>query len=129
MQKASTVARYLLGLIYLIFGLNGFLNFIPAPPNMPEGAMAFAGALAGSGYFFPFLKGTEVLMGALLLSGFAVPFAYVVLAPITLNIFLFHFVLTPGIQNSALPIFMVILSLLGAYNYKDLYAQLFTTKK
>lgn len=128
MQKASTVSRYLLGVIYLVFGLNGFLQFLPMPP-LPESAMAFMGGLGGSGYFFPFLKGTEVLMGALLLSGFAVPFAYLVLAPITINIFLFHFVLTPGIQNSILPIFMVILSLLGAYGYKDLYAQLFTAKK
>ena len=128
MHKASTVSRYLLGLIYLIFGLNGFLQFLPMPP-LPESAMAFMGGLGGSGYFFPFLKGTEVIMGALLLAGFAVPFAYIVLAPITLNIFLFHLILTPGIQNSVLPIFMIILSVLGAYNYKDLYAQLFTAKK
>jgi putative oxidoreductase len=128
MQKASTVSRYLLGLIYFVFGLNGFLQFLPMPP-LPESAMSFMGGLAGSGYFFPFLKGTEVVMGALLLAGFAVPLAYIVLAPITINILLFHFILTPGLQNSVLPIFMVILSLVGAYNYKDLFIQLFTTKK
>jgi putative oxidoreductase len=128
MQKASMVSRYILGLIYLVFGLNGFLNFIPMPP-LPESAMAFMGGLSGSGYFFPFLKGTEVIMGALLLAGFAVPFAYIVLAPITINILLFHFILTPGIQNSGFPIFMVILSLLGAYNYKDVFTPLFNAKK
>lgn len=128
MQKASMVSRYLLGLIYFVFGLNGFLNFLPMPP-LPEQAMAFMGGLGGSGYFFPFLKGTEVLMGALLLSGFAVPFAYVVLAPITINILLFHAILTPGLQNSVMPLFLVILSLVGAYNYKDVFSPLFTTKK
>lgn len=128
MQKASLVSRYILGLIFFVFGLNGFLNFLPMPP-LPEQAMAFMGGLAGSGYFFPFLKGTEVLMGALLLSGFAVPFAYVVLAPITINILLFHAILTPGLQNSIMPLFLVILSLVGAYNYKDVFSPLFTTKK
>lgn len=128
MQKASMVSRYLLGLIYFVFGLNGFLNFLPMPP-LPEQAMAFMGGLGGSGYFFPFLKGTEVLMGALLLSGFAVPFAYVILAPITINILLFHAILTPGLQNSVMPLFLVILSLVGAYNYKDVFSPLFTTKK
>jgi uncharacterized membrane protein YphA (DoxX/SURF4 family) len=128
MSKVSTASRYLLGLIYFVFGLNGFLNFLPVPP-MPEAAASFMGALAGSGYFFPFLKGTEVLMGALLLAGFAVPFAYVVLAPITINIFLFHFVLTPGLQNSVVSIFMIILSILGAYNYRDVFTTLFTTKR
>lgn len=128
MQKASMVSRYLLGLIYFVFGLNGFFNFLPMPP-LPEQAMAFMGGLGGSGYFFPFLKGTEVLMGALLLSGFAVPLAYVILAPITINIVLFHAILTPGLQNSVMPLFLVILSLVGAYNYKDVFSLLFTTKK
>lgn len=124
MKTASLISRYLLGVIYFVFGLNGFLQFLPMPP-LPEPAMNFLGGLMGSGYFFPFLKGAEVLMAVLLLSGFAVPFAMVVLAPITINILLFHFVLTPGLQNSALPIVMVVLSLLAAYNYQDRFAPLF----
>lgn len=128
MNKASTASRYLLGLIYFVFGLNGFLSFLPIP-SMPEAATSFMGALASSGYFFQFLKGTEVLMGAFLLAGFAVPFAYVVLAPITINIFLFHFFLTPGLQNSALSIFMIILSIVGTYNYKDVFSALLKAKK
>jgi putative oxidoreductase len=123
--KVYVGSRYLLGVIYLVFGLNGFLQFLPMPP-LPEGAMAFMGGLAGSGYFFPFLKGTEVIGGALLLSGFAAPLALVVLAPITLNIFLFHFFLTPGFQNSVLPLVMIALNILAAMSYWHLYRPLFT---
>jgi putative oxidoreductase len=128
MQKASLVSRYLLGIIFLVFGLNGFLKFLPMPA-LPESAMVFMGGLGSSGYFFPLLKGTEVLMGLFLVLGFAVPFAYIVLAPITINIFLFHAVLTPGLQNLILPLFLIALSLLGASAYWDVYRALFITKK
>ncbi len=53
------------------------------------------GALAATGYMFPVIKGTEVLSGALLLSGRFVPLALVLLAPVIVNIALFHFILTP----------------------------------
>ncbi len=124
MSKVSKGSRYLLGVIYFVFGLNGCLQFLPMPP-LPEGAMAFMGGLAGTGYFFPVLKGTEVLGGALLLAGFAVPAALVILAPITIQIFLFHAVLTPGIQNVVLPVVMIVLHALAAKNYWALYRPLF----
>ena len=51
MRTASTIARYLAGAIFLVFGLNGFLNFIPMPP--PEGiAGQFMGALYASHYLW-----------------------------------------------------------------------------
>jgi len=125
-KKVPLVARILLGLIYFVFGLNGFLNFIPAPAGMPEPAMSFLGALAASGYFFPVLKVTEVAFGFLLLIGFAAPLALVVLAPVTLHIFLFHAVLTPGAQNSVLPVAMIVLHLVAASAYWHLYRPLFT---
>jgi uncharacterized membrane protein YphA (DoxX/SURF4 family) len=93
-KKAPLIARILLGLIFFVFGLNGFLNFLPTPPPS-EKMMAFASGLMASGYFFPFLKGVEVICGALLLSGAFVPLALVVLAPIILNIFLVHAFLAP----------------------------------
>jgi uncharacterized membrane protein YphA (DoxX/SURF4 family) len=106
MSKAPLVARILLGLIFFVFGLNGFLHFIPMPP-MPEEAGALMGALAATGYFFPVLKITEIVSGALLLSGLFVPLALILLAPIVVQIFLFHAVLAPG--SMALPIVIVIL--------------------
>jgi hypothetical protein len=92
--KLPTVARVLLGGIFVVFGLNGFFHFLPQPPAPPR-AMAFGGALAASGYFFPLLKATETAAGALLLAGF-VPIALTLLAPIIVNIVAFHLFLAPG---------------------------------
>lgn len=103
MSKLQTVIRLLMGLIFFVFGLNGFLNFIPAPP-MPDKAQAFFMGLLGSGYFFPFLKGTEVVCSLALLSGAMVPLALVILAPIIINIFLFHLFLAPSGLTLAIPI-------------------------
>ena len=110
MSKLPLVARVLLGLIFVVFGLNGFFNFIPmsSMPPMPEKAMAFMGGLMGSGYFMPFLAGTQTLCGALLVIGAFVPLALIVLAPIVINIILFHAFLAP----SGLPMAIVIAALM-----------------
>jgi uncharacterized membrane protein YphA (DoxX/SURF4 family) len=123
----TTGSRLLLGLIFFVFGLNGFLQFLPAPA-LPESAMGFIGGLASSGYFFPVLKGTEVVAGLLLLTGVAAPLALVVLAPITLQIFLFHSILTPGLQNSVLPLVMIALHIASATAFWSLYRPLFKVR-
>lgn len=119
--KALFGAQLLLGVLFVVFGLNGFLNFIPQPPP-PEGAMGFLGGLASSGYFFPFLKGTEILVGLALLTGFFAPLALVVLAPITLNILLFHAILAPA--GVGLAVLILVLHLAAAYRHKGVYAPL-----
>jgi hypothetical protein len=112
--KVVHAARIVLGLVFFVFGLNGFLHFIPQPP--PSGpAGAFAGALFMSGYFFPLLKGTEVLSGVALLSGRFVPLALTVLAPIIVNIVAFHLFLAPA--GLALPVVIVMLELFLARSY------------
>ena len=64
---ATTAARILLGLVFFVFGLDGFLHFVPQPTTPPpEGAMALGIAFMKSGYLFQLIKGTEVLVGALL---------------------------------------------------------------
>ena len=93
--KLPTVARIVLGLVFFVFGLNGFLHFLPQPPA-PPAAAAFGGALAATGYMFPLLKAVEVTAGALLLAGFFVPLALTLLAPIIVNIVAFHLFLAPG---------------------------------
>jgi hypothetical protein len=92
--KAAPFARLVLGLIFFVFGLNGFLQFMPMPP-VPEAAGAFLGALAASGYMFPLIKATEVGAGILLLSNRYVPLALLLLAPVVVNILAFHLVLAP----------------------------------
>lgn len=124
----TTGSRVLLGLIFFVFGLNGFLHFLPQPA-LPEGAMAFLGGLASSGYFFPVLKGTEVISGLLLLTGIAAPVALVILAPISLQIFLFHAILTPGLENLVLPAAIIALHVTAATAYWSLYRPLFLQHK
>jgi putative oxidoreductase len=123
--KLPTGARLLLGLIYFVFGLNGLLNFLPSPP-MPETAMGFLEGLVKSGYFLPVLAATQTLAGFLLLTGFAAPLALVILAPITLQIFLFHLFLTPGLPNLIVPLLLGILHLTAASAYWRIYRPLFS---
>jgi uncharacterized membrane protein YphA (DoxX/SURF4 family) len=89
------IARVLLGLVFSVFGLNGFLNFLPHPPE-PPAALAFLGALAATGYMLPLIKATELVAGALLLSGRFVPLALALIAPVIVNIVAFHLFLAPG---------------------------------
>ncbi len=89
MAKATLISRILLGLVFFVFGLNGFIHFMPMPPMEGVAATFFTG-MAATGYFLPVLAGTQTLGGAMLLSGMYVPLALVVLAPVILQIFLYH---------------------------------------
>ena len=81
MRLVVPIARTLLGLVFVVFGLNFFFHFLPMPPM--EGApAAFMGALFATGYMFPLIKGTEVVAGAMLLGNRFVPLALTLLAPI-----------------------------------------------
>ncbi len=110
------IARILLGLIFFVFGLNGFLHFIPQPKKpMPEGAVAFAGALMKSGYMFPMVAGTQFLVGVLLLLNRFVPLALALLAPVVVNIVAFHLFLAPSGMGLALVVLALELYLAWAY--------------
>ncbi len=123
-QKTTLGCRLLLGLIFFVFGLNGFLNFIPAPPDMPEKAMMMMQAFISSGYFLAVVKGTEVIGGLMLLTGRFAPLGLIVLAPITVQIFLFHAFTTPGVSNLIMPLLVIALHLGAAHRYRDLYMPL-----
>jgi uncharacterized membrane protein YphA (DoxX/SURF4 family) len=94
-HKLPVAARIVLGLVFFVFGLNGFLHFLPQPP-MAAAPAAFMGALHATGYMLVLLKATEVLGGLLLLSGLFVPLALTLLAPVIVNIVAFHLFLAPG---------------------------------
>jgi uncharacterized membrane protein YphA (DoxX/SURF4 family) len=116
MDKLPHVARILLGAFFFVFGLNGFFDFLPQP-ELPEPAMSFIGALVESGYFMVLLKVTETTCGFLLLIGRFVPLALVVLAPVVLNIILFHLFLAPsGILPAAVAL---VLGLYLAWAYRS----------
>jgi uncharacterized membrane protein YphA (DoxX/SURF4 family) len=124
-SKLRVPARLLLGLIFVTFGLNGFLHFVPQPP-VPVPAAAFAGALGATGYMFPLIKVTEIATGLLLLSGRFVPLALVVLAPVVVNIVAFHLFLAPA--GLALPFVVLTLGLYLAWTERQAFAPLFVAR-
>ena len=102
MRIASTIARYLAGVIFLVMGLNGFLNFIHFPP--PAGiAGQFMGALYVSHYLWVIFA-FQVIAGVLLLVNRYVPLAVAILAPVLVNILTFHVLMAP----SGLPMALVV---------------------
>ncbi|NUO54346.1 MAG: DoxX family protein [Polyangiaceae bacterium] len=109
------VARVLLGLPFVLFGLNYFVPFMPTPPPPPESAMAFLGGLMASGYIMPLVKSIEIAAGLALLSNRFVPLALTLLAPIIVNIVAFHFILAP---SYGLPTVILALELFLAYSYR-----------
>ena len=94
MRTASIIARYFAGVIFLVMGLNGFLNFIPLPP--PGGvAGQFMGALYVSHYLWVIFA-FQVIGGLLLLVNRYVPLAVAILAPVLVNIITFHVLMAPA---------------------------------
>jgi uncharacterized membrane protein YphA (DoxX/SURF4 family) len=115
-----TVARVLMGLIFFIFGLNGFLHFIPQPKDaMPEGAVAFAGALLKTGYMMPLVMGTQFLVGTMLLLNRFVPLALALIAPVIVGIVTFHFFLAPS--GNVIAAVVLVLELYLAWSYRVAY--------
>jgi hypothetical protein len=102
------IARFVLGLPLLVFGLNCFLNFIPPPPQpLPAAAAAFAGALFNSGYMMQLIGGTQLIVGVLLVANRFVPLALALFAPFIVNSIAFHLCL----EHSGLPMAAVFLAL------------------
>ena len=93
MKIAVLIARILLGLTFLVFGLNGFLNFLHAP--MPTGPAGQYMAVMGGTLYMQFVFLVQIVGGVLLLSGQFIPLALVLLGPVIVNILLFHITLLP----------------------------------
>lgn len=113
-RHIPTIIRILLGLMFLIFGLNGFLNFMPPPKDMPQDIMTVSGALVKGGYM-PVVSATEVLVAVMLLSGFFVPLALALLAPIVVGIITFHVALAPQTIGPGIVVLVMELYLAWAY--------------
>ena len=125
MKIVILIARLLLGLIAVVFGLNGFLNFLNMGP-MPSGlAGQFIGALALSHYFWV-VAGLQVVGGALLLVNRFVPLALVLLGPVIVNILLYHLFL--NLTGIGLAIVVAILWLIVFYGHRQYFSGIFVQR-
>jgi hypothetical protein len=122
MNILKLALRLTLGLIFVVFGLNGFLHFIKLPEHNVE-ATNFLTALAQTGYMFPWIKAMELISGLMLMTNICVPLALIFLAPITLNVLALHLFLDPsGLAVSIVVVAMnLILGILYFNHYKPLF--------
>lgn len=126
MRISTLIARQLLGFLYLVFGLDYFLHFIPYQPEHTGAAAALKAGLIGTGYIYPYMKTLQVLGGAALMLNRYAPFAAVMLFPISVNVFLFHTILVPS--GFLMGVFLLVPNLFLGYAYRKYYAGLFTWK-
>ena len=124
MKIAATIARYLLGIMFFIFGLNGFLHFLKQPP--PTGlALTYFTAMAGS-HIMDVVYLIQLLGGILLLAGRFVPIALVLLGPVIANILLYHLTMDPkGIPPGLVAL---ILWCIVFYSVRSAFASIFAAR-
>jgi uncharacterized membrane protein YphA (DoxX/SURF4 family) len=124
MRIVALISRLLLGLIFLVFGLNGFLQFLNMP--MPTGlAGQFMGALFLSHYLWV-VAGLQVVGGVLLLVGRFVPLALVLLGPVIVNILLYHLLLNPA--GAGLALVVTVLWFIVFFAYRQYFSGIFVQK-
>ena len=127
MKITGLICRLLLGLLYLVFGLDYFLHFIPYQPPQHQGAAGlFKAGLMATGYFYPMQKVIQIVGGLSLLFNLYAPFFAVVLFPISVNVFLFHTILVPS--GWLMGVLLLVPNLLLGFGYRDCYRGLFTIK-
>jgi putative oxidoreductase len=125
MKITSIISRYLLGLIFTVFGLNGFLNFIHQPPPANPLTIQFLVSVSES-HFAAFFFAIQLLGGLLLLSGYFVPLALTVLAAELYNILAFHLTLAPASIAPALV--ACVLWIVVFRQYRDSFIGIFSAK-
>ena len=125
MKIAVIIVRTLMGLLFLFASIVVLFNLFPKP-ELTGAVKTFNEGLDATGYFMTVLKVTELLCGLAFVVGRFVPLAVVVIAPIIINIFLFHAFL----DHTRLPIaiFLVLADLFLAYAYRSSYAPLFVAR-
>jgi putative oxidoreductase len=119
MKVATIIARVLLGFIFVVFGLNIFLHFIPTPPPPPSLVGDFSKALLMS-HYLQVVGALQVIGGALLLIGRFVPLGLLLIGPVIVNIDLVHILMDPsGLPMAA---FISILAIFLLWRHRDAFA-------
>jgi uncharacterized membrane protein YphA (DoxX/SURF4 family) len=122
---ATAIIRILLGVIFLVFGLNGFLNFMPQPKDLPQEIITISGALMKAGYL-AVVSGAEVLIAVLLLTNSFVPLALALLAPIIVGILTFHIFVAPATIVPGL--IVTVMELYLAWSYRGAFRPMLQAK-
>ena len=110
----TPIVRVLLGVMFLVFGLNGFLNFMPAPKNLPPDMITVSTGLMKGGYM-AVVSATELVVALLLLTNRFVPLALALLAPIIVGIITFHLAVAPATMGPGIAVLVMELHLAWAY--------------
>jgi uncharacterized membrane protein YphA (DoxX/SURF4 family) len=110
----AAIARVLLGLLFLVFGLNGFLNFMPVPKDLPPDVITVSTGLMKGGYL-AVVSATEIIVAVLLLTNRFVPLALALLAPIVVGILTFHIAIAPATIIPGTVVLVIELYLAWAY--------------
>ena len=119
MKIATIIARVLLGLIFVVFGSNAFLLFIPMPPLPQRVTGEYLHAFFASGYVYV-IGGLQFIAGLLLLIGRFVPLGLTILGAIIVNIWCFHILMAPeGVPPA---IVVTVLELFLLWRYRDAFA-------
>ncbi|MEN8124922.1 MAG: DoxX family membrane protein [Bacteroidota bacterium] len=123
-DKIVKIVQIVLGLLLIVFGANKFFNYMPSP-EMHESAADFMAALYNTGYLFKFIGFVEIVSGILILINKWVPFALLLIAPIVVNIILFHLALDLGsIMPGAVILILVVYLFYYYWNkYKPLFGK------
>ena len=119
MKIATLIARILLGLVFVVFGANFFLHFIPQPPPPPGLASDYFKVFAASRYMYV-VGALQLLSGLLLLIGRFVPLALTVLAAMIFNILVFHVLMAP--EGLPIAIVVALLDVFLIWSYRDRFA-------
>jgi putative oxidoreductase len=126
MKIVVLICRILLGAGFIVFGLNGFLNFMPMPPIPPESLIGrFDAVMMGSGWMKA-IAAMQMLGGLLVLIGGTAPLGLAILAPILFNILCFHLFLAHGAQIGGGVVF-TLLEVVLIYAYRANFSGLFST--
>lgn len=125
MKIAVIILRTLMGLLFIFASSVYFLNLIPVP-EMTGPIKTFNEGLGAAPYFMTLLKTTELVCGILLVTGYFVPLALVLLAPIIVNIFFVHATMAP--EGLPTAIVVVLIEAFLGYAYRKSYAPLFTAR-
>jgi hypothetical protein len=128
MNKLAIVARFLLGLPYVVFGVNGLVEFLEPAGVLPPAADAFLQSLHDTGYMIELLAMTQIVGGMCVWIPRLVPLGLVVLAPVTVNIVLYHALLDPELSHAVIGYVLAALHLYLVLSYARSFTGLFSAR-